>query len=313
MWNKASKLVALIFGATLSFLGISTSATQAQTFETFYVNGNKALNTNSNFRRINGNPRMAVWDRRDSDPDQQFERIQGNRGGILLKHRSTGLCLNVNNPGFGTEVYTWTCDRNSLDQNFKLDDIGGGAFLIRRDSRFCVDSPTRDNGGKVHTWECASTQVNQQWRSSNAPVVNPPPASNNVLTAAQFANWPNWAEYTSRNPFPEKGKNCTWYAYGRMLQLGFRQSALDTMQGHAGTWDNTAGNGAYVSGTPQVGSIAVWESGVSNAGSLGHVGVVERVNADGTILISESNWSHLAYNTRTISRSAPSKFVIVPR
>mgnify|MGYP000269720016 CR=1 FL=1 len=194
MWNKASKLVALIFGATLSFLGISTSATQAQTFETFYVSGNKALNTNWNFRRIDGFPRMSLWDRNDNDRDQQFERIRGNRGGTLLKHRSTGLCLNAHYLANSREVNTWTCDANDVDQNFNFQDLGGGTFLIKRNDSFCVDSPTRDNLGRIHLINCQANNVNQQWRSSNAPVVNPPPVNPpNTGFHRNFENFIRWA------------------------------------------------------------------------------------------------------------------------
>lgn len=132
-----------------------------------------------------------------------------------------------------------------------------------------------------------------------------------VMTVEQFNNWRNLSEYTSRNPFPFKGQNCTWYAHGRLLQLGYSKSALDTMLGNAGTWDERAGRGAFVSSSPKAGAIAVWEAWVNGAGSVGHVAVVERVNADGTILISESNWANKAYNTRTISANGL-KFVIVP-
>lgn len=132
-----------------------------------------------------------------------------------------------------------------------------------------------------------------------------------VMTIEQFNNWRNLPEYTSRNPFPAKGQNCTWYAHGRLLQLGYSKSALDTMLGNAGTWDERAGEGAFVSSSPKAGAIAVWEAGVNGAGSVGHVAVVEQVNADGTILISESNWANKAYNTRNISANGL-KFVIVP-
>jgi len=136
-----------------------------------------------------------------------------------------------------------------------------------------------------------------------------------VMTLQEFNNWRNLPEYFSRNPFPSKGQNCTWYAHGRMMQLGFSEYALDSMLGNAKDWDNTAGRGSSVSSAPQVGSIALWEpgsSGVPFPGN-GHVAVVERVNNDGTILISESNWANQTYGTRTISRNVPSKFIIVPR
>jgi len=208
MWNKASKLVALIFGATLSFLGISTSATQAQTFETFYVSGNKALNTNWNFRRIDGFPRMSLWDRNDNDRDQQFERIRGNRGGTLLKHRSTGLCLNAHYLANSREVNTWTCDANDVDQNFNFQDLGGGTFLIKRNDSFCVDSPTRDNLGRIHLINCQANNVNQQWRSSNiiAPPPPPPPVQDTSIESVLKRFFGNTANTINEN---WSGKNIT--------------------------------------------------------------------------------------------------------
>lgn len=56
--------------------------------------------------------------------------------------------------------------------------------------------------------------------------------------------------------------------------------------------------------TPQVGAVAQWESG-----GYGHVAFVEQVNADGSIVISESSYvsnnpgnnpANFLYRTRTI-------------
>jgi len=151
--------------------------------------------------------------------------------------------------------------------------------------------------------------------------------ANEIMSSQYFVNnWQSLPQYQEpQNPFVSSytdsvsgiyyNGNCTWYARGRMLQLGYSPSALSTMFRNAGTWDENAGNGAFVSNTPQVGSIAVWEGGVNGAGSVGHVAVVESVNGNGTITISESNWGNSSrrYNTRTISANAPSKFIIVPR
>ncbi|EAW35999.1 S8 family serine peptidase [Lyngbya sp. PCC 8106] len=148
---------------------------------------------------------------------------------------------------------------------------------------------------------------------------SPSPQPQKIMSYSEFVNnWRNWSEYTSsRNPFPGKGANCTWYAHGRMMQLGYSEYALDSMLGNAGTWDNTAARGAKVRSTPQVPSIAVWEARVGGAGSVGHVAVVERVNSDGSILISESNWpTGNAYGTRTLYPNKygwPSKFITVPK
>jgi surface antigen len=163
----------------------------------------------------------------------------------------------------------------------------------------------------------SSANFNLSWGELPSPQPTQP-----ILTPQEFASsWQNWSEYTLNNPFPDKGQNCTWYAYGRMKQLGYSSTALDTMLGNAGTWDNTAGNGATVSSIPQAPCIAVWESGVGGAGSVGHVAVVERINynsngAIDSIVISESNWLDQQYDTRTIFRNDrhwPSEFILVPK
>ncbi|HEY9829676.1 MAG TPA: CHAP domain-containing protein, partial [Stenomitos sp.] len=177
----------------------------------------------------------------------------------------------------------------------------------------------------TNTW-VASAYINGN-PNSNSQYIAPPSGSNNsggsshVLTLQELANsWQSWSEYRSDNPFWQAGygpPNCTWYAYGRMRQLGYSKAALNTMLGNAGTWDNTAGNGASVIYTPQAPCIAVWEAGVGYAGSVGHVAVVERVNADGSILISESNWpTGNLYQTRTVRPNTvywPSKFITAPK
>lgn len=309
-----------LVASSFSILAGVTVLSAAASAETFVIsnsigNSNKALNTNGNFRLIDGHPRMAIWTHNINDADQNFDRLQGARG-QLLRQRSTGKCLNAYRRWNGAEVNVYPCNTNDLDQNFNVENLSNGDVQIRlteirNNVQFCIDSPTRDDGGRVTLWQCNSG-VNQRFKI-NGGNIDPNLGGNQLLTLAQFNNWRAMPEFTSRNPFPDKGQNCTWYAYGRMLMLGFKQSALNTMLGNAGTWDNTAGNGAYVSGTPQVGSIAVWEANVSGAGNVGHVGVVEKVNSDNTILISESNWNRQPYSTRTISRYAPSKFVIVPR
>ncbi|MBD1938312.1 S8 family serine peptidase [Microcoleus sp. FACHB-68] len=147
-------------------------------------------------------------------------------------------------------------------------------------------------------------------------VIPPTNTPSTILTAQDFGNWSNWAEYTSRNPFPSPGQNCTWYAHGRMMQLGYSEYALDSMLGDAGTWDDTAARGATVTYTPQVPCIAVWDPYTGGAVQWGHVAVVEQINPDGSILISESNWNNTAYGTRTLYQNTlswPSKFITVPK
>jgi hypothetical protein len=173
------------FFALLVSVGVMTTAQAAQAWETFSVdngsNPRMALNTNNGFRTIDGNPRMSLWQRNNADPDQQFNRLPGNRGGTLLQHRTTGKCLNAYRVWNGAEINVWNCDPNDPDQNFNIVNIGGGYNLIKRaNTNFCVDSPTRDNLGKIHLWDCNSGNPNQRWLSSGYVAPPPPSPSGNV-------------------------------------------------------------------------------------------------------------------------------------
>ncbi len=136
-----------------------------------------------------------------------------------------------------------------------------------------------------------------------------------AMTREEFESWPYLPEYTIFNPFPSKGSNCTWYAHGRMMQLGYCPYALDSMRFSAYRWAEDAARDAEVVDDPLVGSIAFWDGEASFGGSLGHVGVVEKVETDGSILISDSSSSRDAYNIFTTSpgeRNWPTAFIKVP-
>jgi surface antigen len=92
--------------------------------------------------------------------------------------------------------------------------------------------------------------------------------------------------------------NCTWYAYERRMQLG---RPVGSFWGNANTWASSARAAGYlVDRNPEAGAVLV-----DMAGYFGHVAVVERVLANGDIVITEMN--NLAYggfnrvNDRTIS------------
>jgi surface antigen len=88
---------------------------------------------------------------------------------------------------------------------------------------------------------------------------------------------------------------CTWYAFNRRVQLGL---PVGTMWGNAVSWAWAATQEGYlVDHTPAVGAI------IQNGGGLGHVAIVEAVNGNGTITISEMNgpagWNVIGYRTIT--------------
>jgi len=105
----------------------------------------------------------------------------------------------------------------------------------------------------------------------------------------------NDPHFTSRNPFywADFGMpNCTAYAWGRAYEILGRPPELNL--GNARFWFYNDGgtphpNDNFMRGQePKLGAIAVWGAGAF--GSAGHVAVVESINYDGTINISESGF-----------------------
>lgn len=91
--------------------------------------------------------------------------------------------------------------------------------------------------------------------------------------------------------------NCTWYAYERREALGH---PVGSFWGNGGSWAYSAAASGYaVDYTPSAGAVLVQQ------GSPGHVAIVESVQSNGDVVVSEMN--NAAYggfniiNTRTIT------------
>ena len=84
--------------------------------------------------------------------------------------------------------------------------------------------------------------------------------------------------------------NCVAYAYGRVYEMNGEAPLIN--HGSAGDWwFINKSNGYYAYGsTPKVGAVACWS---------GHVAVVEKVNKDGSVTISESHWGGTYFDVRT--------------
>lgn len=124
-----------------------------------------------------------------------------------------------------------------------------------------------------------------------------------------------FAPASTNPPTPQLGAslgNCTWYALGRELQLGYDANELAPLTGNAATWATVArASGLRVDTSPQVGAIA-------QSDTEDHVAIVERVNSDGTIEVSESAYTpnltsawNFLYRTRTVSAGWFSAFIHV--
>ncbi|MCT0258982.1 LysM peptidoglycan-binding domain-containing protein [Weissella paramesenteroides] len=115
-------------------------------------------------------------------------------------------------------------------------------------------------------------------------------ASNNVVSAD-----------TTGNTYPYG--QCTWYVKGDLSWVG-------NHWGNASAWPSSAtAAGHTVNSTASVGAVAYFAPGVGGASAYGHVAVVDSVNSDGTITISEANYAGKLYNSRTISLSSVSGFI----
>lgn len=109
----------------------------------------------------------------------------------------------------------------------------------------------------------------------------------------------------ARNGLSFKGQ-CTWYVSGRLIELGKMPSRLGSsgFVGNAKAWKSYAeSKGLSVSRTPSPGAVAIWIGG-----TYGHVAFVERVNSNGSFIITESNYiSKNTFGTATITTSSRSK------
>lgn len=106
--------------------------------------------------------------------------------------------------------------------------------------------------------------------------------------------------------------NCTYYVYDRRAAIG---RPIGSFWGNAATWAAAARASGYtVNNTPAPGAVAQWNAYAGAwIGYAGHVGIVETVNDDGTVTISEMN--NGAYggfnivNRRTIPASDASNYI----
>ncbi len=97
---------------------------------------------------------------------------------------------------------------------------------------------------------------------------------------------------------------CTWYAYNRRAELG---RPIGGNWGHAVTWAAYARTAGFrVDRTPEAGAI------IHNGGGYGHVGIVERVNGDGSIFVSDMNfvgWNIISNRTLTAGQASSYTYI----
>lgn len=99
---------------------------------------------------------------------------------------------------------------------------------------------------------------------------------------------------------------CTWHVFNKRAQIG---KGISTYWWNANSWDTgAAADGYTIDHNPTVGSILQ-----SDLGYYGHVAYVESVNSNGTITVSEMNYSAspgiVTYRTISASEARSYKYI----
>ena len=93
--------------------------------------------------------------------------------------------------------------------------------------------------------------------------------------------------------------NCVGFAWGRWRSLLGKDPKLS--RNNAESWWGT--NDGYKRGqTPKLGAVMCWRKGVVGveADGAGHVAIVEQINADGSVVTSNSAWNGARFYTKTL-------------
>ena len=127
---------------------------------------------------------------------------------------------------------------------------------------------------------------------ATAPVASAAPASSTTYTTQQYTSAP----VNSSSYYVGNGMWCTDYVHSKRPDVA--------IYGNAGyNWIGSAqAAGKSTGSTPQAGAVAV---------TNGHVAYVERVNSDGSYVVSEMGWNYQAgnYNQRTVQPGTFGAFI----
>jgi len=149
--------------------------------------------------------------------------------------------------------------------------------------------------------EVSGLQVGQRILIPNG-IVQAAPQVRSYSSYAGFA-WGSGAVYNSNGY--DYGW-CTWHAANRRREIG---RPIPSNLGNAISWYYIArNNGMPVGDAPAEGAV-IWHA---RMGGLGHVGFVEKMNDDGSILVSDMNypyWGRVSYRTIPASEFGSYKFI----
>lgn len=171
-----------------------------------------------------------------------------------------------------------------------------------------ADQYSSDSNATASSQDTYTSQAAPAVSESAAPAVQAPAVEEYQAPAVQEyqdteeVQAPAPASYTQSS-----GSNwyfdgdCTWYVFEKRQDLG---KSVSGSWGDAKNWAGAAASEGYtVNNTPSQGAIMQSGAGQNGAYGQGHVAVVDQVNSDGSIVVSEMNWDGGigGLTTRTIS------------
>src|SRR5699024_6346827 len=141
--------------------------------------------------------------------------------------------------------------------------------------------------------EAAVAEAEAAERAAEQEAASQPSASTPSQSVSNGKNWYDWG-------------TCAWYVFERRSEMGL---STGNGWGDASNWASAAQSSGYsVGNTPEVGAVMHAPAYTNGSYGQGHVAVVERVNGDGSILVSEMQFGGGVgdKNTRTLSASQAS-------
>ena len=231
--------------------------------------------------------------------EAQLQNLQSELSATFTKHKAT--LANLSN-----EELEAIAARDGLVQEkerlaaekARADAEKAAAQKAAEEAKEAMLKATEEAVAKAAATPAAATASTSATIAAKSESASTPAKAANIVVGGSFAAPnPSFVAALNGGYFGQ----CTYYMYNRFAQLGapIRTTAL----GNAAEWPaNAAAAGYGVSSTPRAGTAIVFQRGVGGADPVyGHVGFVERVNADGSLFISEMNVQGVnVISTRTI-------------
>ena len=231
--------------------------------------------------------------------EAQLQNLQSELSATFNKHKAT--LANLSN-----EELEAIAARDGLVQEkerlaaekARADAEKAAAQKAAEEAKEAMLKATEEAVAKAAATPAAATASTPATIAAKSEAASTPAKAANIVVGGSFAAPdPSFVAALNGGYFGQ----CTYYMYNRFAQLG--SPIRTTGLGNAAEWPaNAAAAGYGVSSTPRAGTAIVFQRGVGGADPVyGHVGFVERVNADGSLFISEMNVQGLnVISTRTI-------------